>query len=753
MKECASLDLFVDTNSTAYNSTNTVTVTNPEPATCTTTATSVKILVVASPEITSATPAISCLQSDLSLTLTGTGFYVIDYVKPTVTVNGVSRTVTTTTGCTTLLTGKHRVQTCTSLKVTIPQNTSIKAPQQPVVALCPSDLSDCCEENVGAITFVPPPTITGASPSEICAANNPQAASLYGTFLAMSTTSPTLKVSGVSTSVTLSSCTNSTVGSYTAKSCTELKFNVPSSASYGSLLFSVDDFCSASSQTLMTNVPTPTLTSVTPPNVCVNAKTAISIRGSNFLRYNSEAPLLSIGDSELTVGAMSSCTTVTTGFELCTLMNASITKNSLPLGILTVTVENGVTVSCAGSRDIIEVVPSPEIYSVTPQYCENEGGYIIINGTDFSATWAEITFQNQDTLLEYSPSEILDISSTAIETYWDASYVPAGEYKILVTNAESCTATFSGSISVNKNVLSLWYLDPPVALNSLTTTVTLFTTGLDAQVEEVVFSGPEILSFSNVTGTFNEFSLSIPVNTAPGQYTVTILSPNTCHAVSQFEFTVINQTEVTTLKSVEPSIIATLSDGSVTITAQSAVFQESILPDVYIFLPSCNGCTPIELSYVSFSSTTCIDVVIPSGIEPDVYTILVVQADGVALSLEESLTIVDFSLPTISSVYPEVITPDELEVTITGTFQENSNFSLSLICYQYTILYTDNTVTFSNSTTVIATLSDNPSAGTSCVILLSNSVDGTSCSYSSVAYQVVTYFMFAYYFSLIQDIY
>ncbi|MBI5498901.1 MAG: IPT/TIG domain-containing protein [Deltaproteobacteria bacterium] len=144
-------------------------VTNPAPANCVS-AEPVRLTVVPPPQIDSVEPPLACTDAlPAEITLTGSGFLVIDGVYPTVTIDGTPVTLTAAGGCVDITGLAETVQSCTSL--TLPFPASAATPGVHTIHLENPPPADCSATDV-TITVALPPVITGVVPARICSADS-----------------------------------------------------------------------------------------------------------------------------------------------------------------------------------------------------------------------------------------------------------------------------------------------------------------------------------------------------------------------------------------------------------------------------------------------------------------------------------------------------------------------------------------------------------------------------------------------------
>lgn len=152
-----------------------VEVINPDPAGCTslpegqTIEDAVMLSVVPPPEITLIQPNPVCLaQTDMRITITGTGFLQVGEEIPSVTVGLVALSdVTLTDGTCEPVEGVEDVLSCTQLSGTLPMGSLTVGNSYPVTITNP-DPAGCVNSGTFELEVAPPPDVTGITPAQIC---------------------------------------------------------------------------------------------------------------------------------------------------------------------------------------------------------------------------------------------------------------------------------------------------------------------------------------------------------------------------------------------------------------------------------------------------------------------------------------------------------------------------------------------------------------------------------------------------------
>jgi hypothetical protein len=246
--------------------------------------------IVAQPTVTSATPNSICIgSSGVTLQLTGQ-FDTVNGVAPFLSLNGNDFPQRTPSGCSSA--DANGVARCTSLQTTLDAALAATVPAGPLdirVAVT----NECFGSLQNAVFGLPTPSISAASPPRICYATA-STVTLTGTKFAKPP-SPTLTASSggsVARTLTLQDptscvaiagssqqqCTSAVISSFTPQSVglTVLEDDTPVA------LTAANGACSITDATRLSVVPVPVLMSVTPPAICFDQTTVVTLSGSRF---------------------------------------------------------------------------------------------------------------------------------------------------------------------------------------------------------------------------------------------------------------------------------------------------------------------------------------------------------------------------------------------------------------------------------------------------------------------------------------
>ena len=528
-----------------------VTLTNPDPASCTSTE-SIQIEIVPPPALEEVDPNLVCTaQFDNELTLTGSGFLILDGVLPTVDIGAsYSAEADAAAGCELLL-GPAGGETCTELTFTIPVGT-VEAGSYAVVVTNPAP-ADCYSSEEVAIEVVPPPTLEEIDPEIVCVDQADQPMVLTGTgFLDIDGARPTVTVGAVDyIADSVSDCVD--LATANVQSCNQLTVTLTMGSlqpgTYGVFVTNAEPANCQSTETLdIEVVPPPTLSGAAPELMCnEQSDNELVLTGSGFLVLDGVLPTVSIGvDYSAEADAANDCLPLT-GYlngETCNELVFTVPMGMVSAAVHAVTVINPSPAGCstAGATEI-EVVPPPELTALYPtEMCVDapdvlltlEGSGLLLLGADCSdpANCPTVTIDGVD----YVPLALDGCSPLAGPAGGEActsldieiltgTFPAAGSYPVDVTNPApaDCVADVSVTLGV---------VDPPTITGIVPDL--LCDDGGDFSVMGTGFQpGAEVyldqIPATTVTWVNDtQLDVTFAMILTPGFYDVTVVNPDGC---------------------------------------------------------------------------------------------------------------------------------------------------------------------------------------------------------------------------------
>lgn len=551
-----------------------VAVVNPATADCVSRE-AVTFLVTPPPTLTRAQPDVVCsAQGAIGVTLTGTGFLVVDGATPTVSV-GADTLTATASNCQALTGSTRTVETCTTLSVQVPV---AAATGVATVTVHNPPTADCNSEEAVTVLVVPPPSLTAVVADLVCTEQGSNTLTASGTdFLTIDGIAPTLRFAAGGSTVelptTASDCTAIAGSTAAVQRCATLTAVVPQGGlAAGAWQVSVANpapaGCVSTQAVSFLVTPAPVLSAIAADLVCVaEGANSLTATGTDFLTVAGATPTLRFTAGGTTVDlstAASGCTAVTgstLAVQRCTTLTASLPQGGLGTGAWRVSVINPAPAACASTQAVgFLVAPPPTLTSAAPDVvCTAQGSVgVTLTGTDFlvvNGTAPTVTVGGQALAAAASGCTALLGSTQQVERCTTlAVQVPdalaAGTATVTVRNPPSAACATQQAITV--------LLTPPPTLTAIAPTyacnaenaVSLTLSGSGFLVidgaQPSVLVGTTVLNATasncqavpgstRTVSSCTSLATSVPTSIAAGATTVAVRNPSpaACTSASQ----------------------------------------------------------------------------------------------------------------------------------------------------------------------------------------------------------------------------
>ncbi|MDF1565741.1 MAG: hypothetical protein P1V51_22090 [Deltaproteobacteria bacterium] len=740
-----------------------IVVTNPSPAGCG--ASDADALVIAPPpRIDSLAPPVLCdVGGPALVTLSGEHFLTVDGVVPEVTLAGTALPPGSVTalGCSPLTVPRLGVETCTTLEVTVsPGSFADSSVEVGVINPAPAGCSATAVELLSSVT---PPVITTAQPALVCTDEGARTIVLQGTgFFDVGGVLPSVTLGGSPVqSQSITGCTPVTLGSTTAERCTELTVVAPqSSLSSGdvevSLVNPAPIGCSVATATVLDAPPAIAIHSVAPSAVCaaLAAPLTVTVAGEGFLDVDGALPTLTVAGATLAVDGLATCSSLSVaGMSVasCNELTFTVDPSTLSGTDIPIAITNAAPSSCgASATGVFFLTPPPTLTGVTtPNFCASDGGTIGLVGTNFTAG-TQVTLESGTTV---HVGTVTYNDPTSLEVTFPPG-LDAGTYDLRVS-ATGCDDVLVGAVSVDPAPL-VFFIDPPTVYNGVITEVTLFTTGLSdtygaSTVELLYPDGATTTSLPFTEGSrANRLLTPIPADDPenpgsplpPGAFELQVTNALGCTSALNGSLTVTD-TLTLELEGIDPAYVSPTRETAVSITAQdtSAVVFEST-PRVYLNPNPPGAGSPVGLTAVLFESDRLLTAVVPAGMTPGDYDLIVVNPSGSVGLLPLALTVTPSEPPLVEVVVPaavDAIADSPAQIRGSGFATDAGGVGVDLDCRDTvgaTYTFSATNVTVVDAGTIDVTLpvdSAGVPIGSVCLLTVTNLTEGSSFTYSAVS--------------------
>ena len=399
-------------------------------------------------------------------------------------------------------------------------------------------------------------------------------------------------------------------------------------------------------------VPPPEVATIEPETICVDQfDVTLTLTGSGFLDIDGALPTVTVvGGSETREyepTELGECFTLpepASEAQSCSTLSFVVPQGDLPPGSYSITVTNPPPANCSSSEEIfVEVVPPPTLDAVVPALICTGGGEIELHGTGFREGATVEAGGLEAERVEVAPS-----GESAVATF--GAGLAEGVYDVTITNSEGCSDTLEDAVEVIQGPVIFW-VDPPVVYDGISTQITIFGSGLSDTVELVELvpvDGSEAVELDFVLEeTRGRLQAVVPAGTPAGAYDV-VVHDSICPATLPGGL-VVTDTLALTIDQVDPPFGWTDQTTSVSIfgtgfvnTPRAYLNPESPTPET----------VATTLNTVAFVDESRLTAVVQSGLPAGNYDLIVVNSTGEVGLLAGGFTVTDAAPPEIDSISP-----------------------------------------------------------------------------------------------------
>ncbi len=658
VSRCESLHVRLPTEEIEAPYTPTLFLENPAPAGCHAEVQGPLVLVPA-PAITEVDPLMICRGNpEVRLNVQGMDFYLIDGVQPTVMLGDQLGVDAQVADCEPLPVERMGVLRCASLEATFNPNT---LEDVEVLTITNPRPADCTTSHTQRIAVIDPPIVSAIEPSLICVEDGAVEVAVRGdNFIQIAEALPSLGIAGVGMEVlSLDECEERSEGALSWRVCAALNGRVPQGALIeGRPPVEVSNpapLSCAGAEEVLTVPPPLRITAVIPPSVCSETLGAdlLTVEGTGFLEIDGVGPTLTL-DGQAAEVDLSGCEEVTHpdhAVRACTRFSATLPVG-LNQGSIPIAIENPAPSGCGElAEELFFVVPVPEITSVEPQeICEGELNTITIHGHDFMPV-ARVSVGS------IPADAVRFIDEGTLEADFDMHTLTPLQADVSVHNAEGCAYTLPLSLDVHPTPI-IFYIDPAVAHNDVSIIITLYTTGLDAPVTMVSLLSPsgevvELDATSDPT-RHNKITATLPAGLETGDWTVRLISALGCVGEWPAGFHITDDLSLG-LTGLDPAFVSPSQPTAVNVRATPAGDQVGFhsVPHAYLNPnPPVEGAIAMALRALVYVDERSFTAVVPEGLPPGAYDLIVVNPDGTVGLLEAGVTVTTGEPPVVKAVEP-----------------------------------------------------------------------------------------------------
>ncbi|MBI4700166.1 MAG: DUF4215 domain-containing protein [Deltaproteobacteria bacterium] len=420
---------------------------------------------------------------------------------------------------------------------------------------------------------------------------------------------------------------------------------------------------------------------VQPPVACKGKSPKdleLAASGLGFLKVEGQAPAVTFAGAPAPVLSMKGCAAVgglLQSVQACSSMVIDIPDN-LAEGVYAIGVENAITQKCPAAATF-SVAPPPTITSILPAAACG-GGTFTITGSNFVPN-TQVLFGN------VVPDKTVYLGPTKLEVTF--AKLPKGQYDVTVSNGPGCETTKPKAVDILP-VPMIFFVDPPIVYNGINLQVTIYVTDINGGNVVDVGIRPsqsqqnfKSLQFSYDPKKPHRIVATIPKGLDPIAHDVRIKDALGCTADLFGAFDVTDKLNLA-LEAIDPPFGWQQDLTGVSLFATEPPPQNQVsfkdLPRAYLS-PADPNALATEIRAVNFLTAAEISGVVPEGLKPGLYDVIVVNPDKAVGLLKQAYRVTVQAPPLIDWISPGSI-PNK-DVQPLGIFGKGfSNPTVKLEC-------------------------------------------------------------------------
>lgn len=601
-----------------------------------------RLTMIPEPVLSVIAPDLVCNEEgDRTLTLTGASFAQVDGVLPNVQIGTEALVAASAEDCSEVPGAAMPLSLCNTLTVVLPQGAEDPGVLNVHVT---NPTPAACESEVVTIATVPEPTVASVVPDLFCTADGTVSLTITGTgFIDVGGVLPTVLFDAIEVQATAVAGCDAIAGTLlTATSCTSLTVEVATGAVpdgvHGVFVRNPSPAaCTSNENVTVLIAGAPVVDTVAPEAICaLDLPSSVVVTGSGLLRVDDGAggftePQVVLDDGTSSflapVSAMGGCValvgTSTVG-ESCTSLTFNL-ADTVAADSYELTLINPSPANCSLSAPItFDVANAPSIASIAPNPVCGAGDTLTVTGTGFTAA--------SEILVDGGAVPTTFVSATEL-TGTIVGIFPAGSYDVTVSNQGTCVSVAFVDQLVVPGIPIVFFVDPPNNFSGIDTRLRVWVSGINGTTPTVAIrlTGTTDVPTPLVVPVFNgsnQVLVTLPAGQEAGDYDV-LVQDTPCPAQ------IINALHITDTPTVH---ISELTPGFGADDANTGIIIRSDDPtpagDVNFvatpraYLTPQAGGVAAEIKSVSFESASKLTGVVPLGLAPGSYDLIVVNPDG-----------------------------------------------------------------------------------------------------------------------------
>ena len=480
---------------------------------------------------------------------------------------------------------------------------------------------------------------------------------------------------------------------------------------------------------------------VSPSIICAGhepAEVVITASGRGFLRVAGVGPTVTLDGAPPLGFVLEGCAPLFGAFveaEGCTTLRVTLpAPGTLAVGEHPVVATNPTVAPCA-LEATLSIGEPPVVTKVEPaRICEGPGTVSILGSGFLSGS--------QVALEGHTLASSLALSAAEIAATFDA--LAPGTWDLTVSNGPDCEDTLADALEVLQNPI-VFFVDPPVVYNGIDFQATVYVSGVNDGAVSAVRIRPSgttkpwlDLAFAPGGPGLATVRATIPAGLVPpgGSETwdVLLVDAAGCEGVLAGSL-VLTQRLTLDLTSVTPPFGWTASPTAVSVraTAPPAPGDAAFVPLPRLYLNPATGGDARPVQAVSFVDAGRLTALVPDGLDPGDYDVVVVNPTGEVGLLPAGFRVTAAPPPLVDIVAPGSIPTGAPEpVRVRGAWFDGPVVTATCLEPGGVTTYGATLVSTSPTLLEVTLPGDQMAQGSVCVIRVTNA-DGSYADWSAVA--------------------
>jgi hypothetical protein len=487
-------------------------------------------------------------------------------------------------------------------------------------------------------------------------------------------------------------------------------------------------------------VPPPSMGQLGPDLLCGVRDSSFEVTGDFFIQSPTARPTIEITSPagvtrSYPVAGLDGCRDLpgNAGLQACTRLTVVLPADALEADTHQVRVRNPDPVACATSESVtLEITAPPVLTAVQPTAICAGSATVTLTGSGFASRAQVLVGSTAATRVTVTGG-----GTTAVAEL-PAGLPTGGPYPVTIRNAAGCESTLPAEVRVIPGP-QLFFVDPPVVYNGISTQATAYGTGFGGPVQSLSLrpaaGGAALpLTFRQDPAHPGQLSITVPLGTAAGEYDLELTDGTACAALLA---RAVRVSDEKTLALADAPVVPAF--GWAQQSTAASVFAQaaggfSAVPRVYLN-PSNPGPDTVAtaLSAVTFVDSAQLTALV-RGLPAGKYDLIVVNPDGKVGVATAAFEVTQDPPPTVESLSPGSVANRNPE-TFTVRGADFRQAAVSLRCFDAASAPLASspaaTVTAASATSLDVRF-DASLAGVACIVRVTNGDNATFAEFSAL---------------------